>query len=83
MSRLQNRLDRIRENFESQAPADKLAVMHAATKELAASGIMDRIPKVGDQLPPFALPDSDGQTVSSADLLAQGPLVVSFYRGGW
>jgi len=31
----------------------------------------------------FALPDPDGKLVSSQDLLARGPLVLTFYRGAW
>src|SRR6266513_1026868 len=37
----------------------------------------------GDPLPGFALPNSYGQEVRSADLLAKGPLVLTFYRGAW
>lgn len=37
----------------------------------------------GDMLPDFALPDAEGRLRTSADLLAQGPLVLAFYRGGW
>ena len=40
-------------------------------------------PVVGDEFPPFMLPDDNGRLVSSADLLANGPLVVSFNRGNW
>ena len=39
--------------------------------------------KPGDRLPDFTLPDVDGAQVSSAELLAGGPLVISFYRGAW
>jgi peroxiredoxin len=38
---------------------------------------------VGEQVPDFTLPDAYGQSVSSKDLLARGPLVISFYRGEW
>ena len=38
---------------------------------------------VGDPLPEFALPDTDGVTVSSEALLQRGPLVVVFIRGPW
>jgi peroxiredoxin len=38
---------------------------------------------VGEQIPDFTLPDAHGQSVSSKELLAQGPLVISFYRGDW
>ncbi len=47
------------------------------------SGYEDRALRVGDKAPAFQLPDTEGQSVSSADLLAQGPLVVTFYRGVW
>ncbi len=83
MSTLAERLDRIREGFEKEAPAEALAVMHRATDDLRASGITDRIPAIGETLVPFELPDTEGRTVSSTDLLASGPLVVTFYRGVW
>jgi peroxiredoxin len=38
---------------------------------------------VGDPLPDFVLPDQDGRLVTSAELLADGPLILSFFRGGW
>ncbi|WP_022952096.1 peroxiredoxin-like family protein [Leucothrix mucor] len=38
---------------------------------------------VGQRVPAFELPDAEGNLVSSADLLAKGPLVVTFYRGSW
>jgi peroxiredoxin len=39
--------------------------------------------KVGDTAPVFSLKDLDGNVVSSVELLARGPLVVSFFRGTW
>jgi len=38
---------------------------------------------VGAKMPAFTLKDSGGKSVSSADLLKQGNLVVVFYRGSW
>ena len=35
--------------------------------------------KVGDKAPEFELPDQQGTTVTSAELLAQGRLVLYFY----
>lgn len=83
MSTLAERLDRIRKAFAAQAPDDVMAVMHRATEDLRASGIMARIPAPGDPLPAFELPDTEGNPVRSADLLAEGPLVLGFYRGVW
>ncbi len=39
--------------------------------------------QTGSTLPEFLLPDSNGDLVSSAKLLSEGPLVVSFNRGHW
>ena len=52
---LEDTLRGMREASQRRIPADKAAVMHRATEELRASGIMDRVIKVGDPLPPFAL----------------------------
>ena len=39
--------------------------------------------KVGDTAPDFLLPDADGRLHSSEQLRRSGPLVLSFFRGGW
>ena len=83
MAGLQQRLDKIREGFEKKAPAEALAVMHRATDDLAA--VLRKRPGlgVGDAAPAFALPDQNGNTVDSAELLGRGPLVVTLFRGHW
>lgn len=85
---LQAKLDAWRANFEAggppfNAPAWIHEPMHRATDELIASGAAKRALKVGDTAPAITLKDADGHDVSSASLLAQGPLVVTFYRGIW
>jgi hypothetical protein len=76
-------LQSIRDASDKRIPADKSAIMHRVTEDLRASGIMDRVIKVGVPLPAFALPNAAGQEARSADLLAKGPLVLTFFRGGW
>ncbi len=85
---LQARLDAFRANFEAggppyHAPAWIHEPMHRATRELIESGATRHVLKVGDQAPNFALKDPAGNDVASSDLLARGPLIVSFYRGVW
>jgi peroxiredoxin len=81
---LQDKLDKLREEFEGKiAPPETIAVMHRVTNELIASGQAERALKAGDAAPDFALPDPDGVLVASKELLAKGPLVVTFYRGLW
>ncbi|HEV2300655.1 MAG TPA: hypothetical protein VGR91_03710 [Stellaceae bacterium] len=80
---LEETLQGVREASAKRIPPDKAAIMHRATEELRRSGIMDRVIKVGRPLPAFALPNTSGQQVRSADLLAKGPLVLTFFRGAW
>ncbi|ACK49829.1 alkyl hydroperoxide reductase/ Thiol specific antioxidant/ Mal allergen [Methylocella silvestris BL2] len=40
-------------------------------------------PQLGELMPSFVLPAADGRLVSLDQLLARGPLVVSFNRGHW
>jgi hypothetical protein len=80
---LQEKLDAYKVEFVKKVPAEKAAVMHRATDDLRASGILDRILKAGNNAPEFTLPNTRGENVSSAGLLRRGPLVVTFYRGLW
>lgn len=50
---------------------------------LRKSDVVSRSLRVGDTAPDFLLPDEHGRLHSSKHLRGQGPLVVSFYRGGW
>ena len=85
---LQDQLDAFRADVQSgklgfKMPPEIRAQMQRATADLIASGQAERARKVGDKFPDFTLSDPDGQPVRGKDLLLQGPLVVSFYRGVW
>ncbi len=67
----------------AQMPDDVKNKMAAAATELADSGITDKVLKEGDTIPRFTLPNAAGQPIDSQDLLQPGPVVISFYRGGW
>ncbi len=80
---LQKTLDAYQEQARVKRPPEWQAIMDRATEALRRSRIAEQSLKAGDRAPDFALPNATGQTVRSADLLARGHLVVSFYRGGW
>jgi peroxiredoxin len=50
---------------------------------LAESGIVRGAKQVGDRAPDIRLRDQHGEIFDVATLLAKGPVVVTFYRGGW
>ena len=71
---LQDKLDAFKAEFEGKkAPPEVVAIFHRSTAELIASGQAARALKVGDRAPAFRLPDTEGATVTSAELLANGP----------
>lgn len=80
---LADELAKLREASAGRIPAEKRAVMGAATEALRESGILDGVPKVGDSLPAFSLQNAQGVDIHSDDLLSQGPLVVTVFRGVW
>jgi len=80
---LAEKLDAIREASGKRIPAEKRVVMGQATADLRESGILNRVAKPGDRMPEFSLRNAYGVEVHSADLLAEGPVVLSVFRGTW
>ena len=81
--KLQEKLDQIKAGFASQAPAEALEVMARTTGELIASGIHEKAVGVGSPFPAFDLADADGNAVRSSELIGDGPVIISFFRGFW
>ncbi|HET6951891.1 MAG TPA: peroxiredoxin-like family protein [Acidimicrobiales bacterium] len=72
--------------FAAQLANDAPTIADVFAREQAGwrdSGVPAGAVAAGDRLPPFALPDADGTPVTLDDLLAGGPAVLVFYRGGW
>ncbi len=80
---LQERLDTMREASRTRIPPETRAVMQRSIEDLRASGIMNRIARVGQPAPDFTLPNASGRSVGLTELRARGPVVLSFYRGRW
>jgi peroxiredoxin len=80
---LKAELDALRDRFMAQAAPEVREAMQAADLGLAACGIAERALKAGDRAPNFTLPDAKGESVTLSTRLARGPVVLTFYRGGW
>lgn len=76
-------LQAFRAAFMEKVPAAIREAMTKADLALAANGIAERALKAGAMAPDFTLPDMHGNKVQLSALLAKGPVVLSFYRGGW
>ncbi len=80
---LKEELKKLQLQAESRRAPDLVEKMHRAVDELRRSGALERVLKVGQQAPSFALLNAGERLVDSRALLAKGPLVISFYRGRW
>ena len=80
---LQDKLNAHKAKSGANRPPEVRATLQRGTDELRASGIMDRVLKTGARAPVFALPNQDGATISTAELLTRRLLVLTFYRGHW
>lgn len=80
---LKEKLEAIATDFAAQVDPVQMATMQTATQQLLNSGILARALKPGDKAPEFTLYDSDGRSFNSAQLHANGPLLINFFRGGW
>ncbi|MEE4313132.1 MAG: hypothetical protein V2J11_01470 [Desulfofustis sp.] len=83
MTSLQQQLQTIRERSAEKLTPDVRAAIQQGFAELQESIVREKILSVGDTAPLFSLPDTRGECIASDALLAEGPLVVLFYRGKW
>lgn len=76
-------LDQVRSELLSGfSDGDRDAYIHLVSW-LRETDVASHALQVGDMAPDFLLPDAHGRLHSSEHLRSRGPLVVSFYRGGW
>jgi len=62
---------------------ENFSILTGDMERVRTAGTVANALKVGQFAPDFTLPDAFGNPVSLNALLAQGPVVVSFYRGEW
>jgi peroxiredoxin len=72
-----------KELIAKYVPPDTQAIHAQAIAELKQSGVADRVLAVGSKAPAFELKDHNGKSISSADLLSKGRLIICFIRGRW
>lgn len=80
---LQEKLDAFKVEFKKQAPEAAFNAFVQSTNDLVESGQAENAIKAGEKAPDFTLTDPDGNEVALKDLLSDGPVVLTFYRGVW
>jgi peroxiredoxin len=80
---LKEQLAAYRVSWDQRVPAERKAIIERHIEQLRNRAVARTMLKVGDRAPAIALSNAKGDTVEVANLLEKGPVIVSFYRGGW
>jgi len=79
----QEELSKLIEQLGEMLPPEQLAIFNADAEQLAQNYIAPLKLKEGDMAPGFILPNAKGESISLAEALKIGPVVLTFYRGAW
>lgn len=80
---LQEQLEAFKAEFARTAPVGRPALYDRKIEELRAGFAYENAIGPGDRVTDFTLLDRAGRSVSLTNILKTGPVVVTFYRGGW
>ena len=80
---LQEELDHLTDIIRQSTPPRLLQVLEDFVLSLQQQQLHQRSLTVGDTVKSFVLQDQHGRSVSLYERLSDGPVVLSFYRGGW
>jgi peroxiredoxin len=80
---LQQQIDAFLVQALSEIPADMREQLMRPIQQLITSDAASKALKEGELAPDFTLPDALNRTVTLSELLKQGPVVLTFYRGVW
>lgn len=80
---LSAQLEEFLAGWVQRVPAERRAVMERHIAHLSDVGLGKLAKQVGERAPQITLPGVDGKPFDVATLLAKGPVIVTFYRGGW
>ncbi|MCP3665260.1 MAG: AhpC/TSA family protein [Gammaproteobacteria bacterium] len=83
MSELKAAIDVYDAEKKKNVPVEILNTMVEATAGLKRRNLEAGSLGLGARAPDFSLPDHTGQMRTLDDLLAEGVVVLNFYRGGW
>jgi peroxiredoxin len=80
---LEQELASFKAEFSRTAPAGRAALYEAKIEELRADFALASAVGVDEAAPDFALPNAAGKSIVLKELLRTGPVILTFYRGGW
>lgn len=80
---LQSILNAKKADWADKATDERKKVYNEGIDAVVKSGILESAVQIGDKAPDFSLSNATGATVSLYEKLEEGPVVLTWYRGGW
>jgi len=80
---LKEQLVEFRAGWYQRVPPERQAIMQRHIEQLRSGTVARTMLKVGDRAPAIMLKNALGVSVDVGELLKKGPVIVTFYRGGW
>src|SRR5690242_3143851 len=80
---LKEQLAEYRTSWFKRVPPERQAIMERHIEQLRTGAIQHTMLKVGDRAPAILLGNAKGELVDVDALLRKGPVIITFYRGGW
>ncbi|NER03362.1 MAG: AhpC/TSA family protein [Okeania sp. SIO3C4] len=80
---LQDKLQTLKKQIYQNMSKDQTENFDKQVKELKDNNFADKSLKVGDEIPKFSLQNAKGETLNISEVLKDGAVIISFYRGGW
>ncbi|WP_405164958.1 AhpC/TSA family protein [Nocardia sp. NBC_01499] len=83
MPTIRQQSDEFKAEVAEKLPAEVAEVFDRSVEGFLEQGIPADVIRLGDKLESFTLDDATGTPVGLDQILATGPAVIVFYRGGW
>lgn len=80
---LKEELADYRDAWHQHVPAERRAIIERQIEQLRNGAIPRTMLKVGHRAPAIVLRNAKGKKVDVGTLLKKGPVIITFYRGGW
>lgn len=80
---LKAKLDAVSAKAAERMPPEQIKKFGEGVEQVKASGAEARALQVGAVAPDFTLPEAKGKMVTLSTMLKDGPVVLTWYRGGW
>lgn len=80
---LQETIDQMKAANRAKASPEKLAAYADGIEAVVTAKVVESAKKIGDAAPDFTLKDAKGAEITLSQELKKGPVVLTWYRGGW